>query len=1170
MTNSPRFIHLRTHSEYSLLEGALRVKKLPALCADNKMPAMALTDKNNMFAALEYSVGMSGAGIQPIVGCQVDVTYVESRPGEKARAPAAVILLAQTETGYENLMKLNSCLYIDNHDQLPQVTVDELAQYGADIICLTGGSTGPIGQLLQAGQKPAAQALMDRLAGIFGDRLYVELQRHPVDGGLPEAERLTERPFVEMAYAMGLPLVATNDVYFPASKMHEAHDALICIADGAYVDQQEGRRRLTPQHYFKSQAEMVTLFADLPEAVENTVEIAKRCAFQTYRRDPILPKFADDEIAELRRQAEEGLRYRLSIIPHAVEVAEYEARLDFELKIIEGMGFPGYFLIVADFIKWAKDEGIPVGPGRGSGAGSLVAYALLITDLDPLRYQLLFERFLNPERVSMPDFDIDFCMDRREEVIRYVQGKYGRDKVGQIITFGGLLSKAAVRDIGRVLQMPYGQVDRLSKLIPVEGVKPVSIEKAMADEPRLREEAKNEEVVARLLDYGQQVEGLLRNASTHAAGVVIGDRPLDQLVPLYQDPRSDMPATQFNMKWVEQAGLVKFDFLGLKTLTVIQNAVDQIKASGRHLHISADGSELFEPPQGLIDDIATIPLDDEASYKLYASAKTVAVFQVESSGMMDALKRMKPTCIEDIVALVALYRPGPMENIPTYCEVKNGQKELESVHPLIDHILEETQGIIVYQEQVMQIAQVMAGYSLGGADLLRRAMGKKIAEEMAKERPKFEKGAQENGVEKKKASEVFDLLEKFANYGFNKSHAAAYAVVSYQTAWLKANHPVEFMAGVMNCDIHLTDKLGVYFEEVRKRLDLPWVPPCVNRSDATFKVVEGALVYALGALKNVGVEAMKLITEGRMVDGVERPFSTLFDLARRVDIKRVGKRPLEMLARSGAFDQLDPNRRRVFDALDGLVGYSAAIHEQKSSNQVSLFGEAGDDLPEPRIVPMDDWLPAERLSEEFKAVGFYLSGHPLDDYIGALKRKDIKTLDQVHERAERGAHVAKLAGVVAGVQIRKSARGNRFAFAQLSDTTGGYEITIFSDTLEKAQDHLVTGAKVIVTVEATLESDQLKLLGRSIAPIDTVVADVGGMGLKIFVDDIDAVSAVASVLEGAGKAAQNVGRGPVQFCLMDSSLPGEVEIDLGQDFPVTPQIKGAIKSLMGVMEVEDL
>ncbi|MDG1470442.1 MAG: DNA polymerase III subunit alpha [Ascidiaceihabitans sp.] len=1166
MSADPRFIHLRTHSEYSLLEGALRLKKLPALCADSRMPAMALTDTNNMFAALEYSIAMSGAGIQPIIGCQVDVTFMESRPGEKPRLPAAVVLLAQNETGYENLMKLNSCLYVGNNDQLPQVTVDELAKYGAGLICLTGGPNGPVGQLLQAGQIPAAQALMDRLAGIYGDRLYVELQRHPGDGGLPDTERSTERPFVEMAYAMDLPLVATNDVYFPETKMYEAHDALICIADGAYVDQQDGRRRLTPQHYLKSQAEMVALFADLPEAIENTVEIAKRCAFQAYRRDPILPKFADDEVAELRRQAEEGLRYRLSIIPHAVEVSEYEARLDFELKIIEGMGFPGYFLIVADFIKWAKDENIPVGPGRGSGAGSLVAYALLITDLDPLRYQLLFERFLNPERVSMPDFDIDFCMDRREEVIRYVQDKYGRDKVGQIITFGGLLSKAAVRDIGRVLQMPYGQVDRLSKLIPVEGVKPVSIEKALADEPRLREEAKNEEVVARLLEYGQQVEGLLRNASTHAAGVVIGDRPLDELVPLYQDPRSDMPATQFNMKWVEQAGLVKFDFLGLKTLTVIQNAVEQIKASGRHLHIRADDVELFTPPEGLIDDIATIPLDDEASYKLYASAKTVAVFQVESSGMMDALKRMKPNCIEDIVALVALYRPGPMENIPTYCEVKNGQKELESIHPSIDHILAETQGIIVYQEQVMQIAQVMGGYSLGGADLLRRAMGKKIAEEMAKERPKFEKGAMENGVDKSKAKEVFDLLEKFANYGFNKSHAAAYAVVSYQTAWLKANHPVEFMAGVMNCDIHLTDKLAVYFEEVRKQLGLPWVPPCVNRSDATFKVVDGALVYALGALKNVGVEAMKLIVDGR--DG--KPFATLFDLARRVDLKRVGKRPLEMLARSGAFDELDRNRRRVFDALDGLVGYSAAIHEQKASNQVSLFGDAGDDLPEPRILPMDDWEPAERLSEEFKAVGFYLSGHPLDDYMGALKRKDVKTLDQVRARAEGGAHIAKLAGVVAGVQIRKSARGNRFAFAQLSDTTGAYEITIFSDTLEKSQDHLVTGNKVIVTVEATLESDQLKLLGRSIVPIDTVVADVGGMGLKIFVEDAGAIAAVASVLEGAATAAKAAGRGPVQLCLMDAGLPGEVEIDLGQDFPVNPQIKGAIKSLMGVLEVEDL
>ncbi len=1149
----------------------MRAKKLPGICEKMGMPAVAITDTNSLFAALEFSVTASGAGIQPIVGCQVSVTMPnpDTSGRNPAPAPAPIVLLSQTEEGYMNLMKLSSCLYVDKGGQLPQVTFEELQTNSAGLICLTGGPDGPIGRLLRMGQRPAAQEMMEQFHRIYGDRLYVELQRHPGENGLPEAERLSERGFVEMAYAMDIPLVATNDVYFPNTEMYEAHDALICIAEGAYVDQQEGRRRLTPQHYFKSQEEMITLFADLPEAIENTVEIARRCAFKTYLRDPILPKFADDEVAELRRIANEGLQKRLAVIPHAVSLEEYQERLDFELNIIEGMGFPGYFLIVADFIQWSKDHNIPVGPGRGSGAGSLVAYALTITDLDPLRYSLLFERFLNPERVSMPDFDIDFCMDRREEVIKFVQEKYGRDKVGQIITFGALLSKAAVRDIGRVLQMPYGQVDRLSKMIPVEGVKPVSIEKALQDEPRLREEAESEEVVDRLLKYGMQVEGLLRNASTHAAGVVIGDRPLDALVPLYQDPRSDMPATQFNMKWVEQAGLVKFDFLGLKTLTVIQNAIEQIHSSNRPLHVAADGTQLYEPAEGAENEINAIPLDDEPTYKLYSSAKTVAVFQVESTGMMDALKRMKPNCIEDIVALVALYRPGPMENIPTYCEVKNGQRKIESVHPLIDHILEETQGIIVYQEQVMQIAQVMAGYSLGGADLLRRAMGKKIKEAMDAERPKFEKGAAENGVPKKKANEVFDLLEKFANYGFNKSHAAAYAVVSYQTAWLKANHPVEFMAGVMNCDIHLTDKLAVYFEEVKKQLKLPYVPPCVNRSDATFKVVEGALVYALGALKNVGIEAMKLVVDGRKTDGVEKPFATLFDFARRVDLKKVGKRPLEMLARSGAFDQLDGNRRRVMESLDSLVGYSAAIHEQKASDQVSLFGEAGDDLPEPRLSPAGDWLPAERLDEEAKAIGFFLSGHPLEDYMPALKRKQVLTLDELTDKARGGACIAKLAGRVAGRQERKSARGNRFAFAQLSDPTGAYEVTIFSDTLEKCREHLETGSKVVVTVKAEMESDQLKLLAQSMVPVDKVVADAGNSGLKIYLDDVNAVGPVANILQGATQNMKNAPRGPVLFCLTNAELPGEVEIDAGSGFAVSPQVKGALKSLEGVMAVEE-
>ncbi|WP_420857631.1 DNA polymerase III subunit alpha [Marivivens marinus] len=1166
MSANPKFIHLRVHTEYSLLEGAVPVKKLAAMAAKANMPAVAVTDTNNMFCALEFSEYSSGAGVQPIIGCQIDLEYVAPEPGKRPDAPAPLVLLAQSEAGYEHLMKLNSCLYLRTDGQLPHVTIEDLAANAGDVICLTGGPDGPVGRLLRAGQHAKAESLMARLKDIFGDRLYVELQRHPTDGGLPEAERLTEQGHVEMAYAMDLPLVATNDVYFPASDIYEAHDALICIAEGAYVDQQEPRRRLTPQHYFKSPEEMATLFADLPEALENTVEIARRCAFKAYKRAPILPKFADDEVQELRRQAEQGLKDRLAVIPHAAPVADYEARLEFELGIIEGMGFPGYFLIVADFIKWAKDHDIPVGPGRGSGAGSLVAYALTITDLDPLRYSLLFERFLNPERVSMPDFDIDFCMDRREEVIRYVQEKYGRDKVAQIITFGALLSKAAVRDVGRVLQMPYGQVDKLSKMIPVEGVKPVSIEKALADEPRLREAANSEEVVNRLLTYGQKIEGLLRNASTHAAGVVIGDRPLDQLVPLYRDPRSDMPATQFNMKWVEQAGLVKFDFLGLKTLTVVQNAIDLIHKSGRQLHEAADGSQIYQPAEGAENQINAIPLDDEKTYDLYARAKTVAVFQVESSGMMDALKRMKPTCIEDIVALVALYRPGPMENIPTYCEVKNGQRELESVHPLIDHILEETQGIIVYQEQVMQIAQVMAGYSLGGADLLRRAMGKKIKEAMDAERPKFESGAAANGVDKKKASEVFDLLEKFANYGFNKSHAAAYAVVSYQTAWLKANHPVEFMAGVMNCDIHLTDKLAVYFQEVKKGLGIDYIPPCVNRSLATFDVKDGKLVYALGALKNVGADAMGLIVEGRG----EKPFATLFDLARRVDLKRVGKRPMEMLARAGAFDQLDPNRRRVFESLDALVAYSAAVHDQKNSNQVSLFGEAGDDLPEPRLSGCADWLPAERLAEEFKAVGFYLSGHPLDDYLAPLKRKGVLTLDEVTAKAERGACIVKMAGTVAGRQERKSARGNRFAFVQMSDPTGSFEVTLFSDTLEACRDFLETGAQVVIQAEATMESDQLKLLGRSASPIDVAVADAGATGLKIYLEEAQAVPVVQSVLDRALADGVRGGKGPIYFCLMDPSLPGEVELDLGQSYPVTPQIKGALRSLEGVLEVEEI
>jgi DNA polymerase III subunit alpha len=1147
----PRFIHLRLHSAYSLLEGAVAVKKLGDMCAADGMPAVALTDSGNLFGAMEFSAGVAKSGVQPIMGCELELAYARpAQPGDPTPPPRPIVLLAQNETGFGNLLKLSSINYLESGQTLPHVGMETLERHSAGLICLTGGAGGPLGQLVRDGHVPRAQALAERLAVIFPDRLYVEIQRHPNEEGprTPE-EEATEPGLVSIAYGLGLPLVATNDVHFPERAMYDAHDALLCIADGTYVDQNEPRRRLTPEHCFKSQDEMATLFADLPEALETTVEIARRCACRPMKRPPILPRFADDEVDELRRQAREGLARRLEVIPHAAPVADYEARLDYELGIIEGMGFPGYFLIVADFIKWAKEHDIPVGPGRGSGAGSLVAYALTITDLDPLRYSLLFERFLNPERVSMPDFDIDFCMDRREEVIRYVQEKYGREKVAQIITFGALLSKAAVRDVGRVLQMPYGQVDRLSKLIPVEGVKPVSIEKALADEPRLREAAKAEPQVGRLLSLAQQVEGLLRNASTHAAGVVIGDRPLDELVPLYRDPRSDMPATQYNMKWVEEAGLVKFDFLGLKTLTVIQNALDLLKL------------------RGIAFDIGLIDLEDQKTYDLYASAQTVAVFQVESAGMRSALRQLKPTCIEDIIALVALYRPGPMENIPKYCNVKNGREMLESLHPSIDHILAETQGIIVYQEQVMQIAQVMAGYSLGGADLLRRAMGKKIKEAMDAERPKFLEGAKANGVDKAKAQEVWDLLEKFANYGFNKSHAAAYAVVSYQTAWLKANHPVEFMAAVMNCDIHLTDKLGIYKQEV-DRLGIETIAPDVNRSEALFSVEGGKIVYALGALKNVGTDAMRLIADERKANG---KFTGLFDFAARVDLRRVGKKAMEMLARAGALDTLDSNRHKVFRSIEALIAFSGQSHDERASAQVSLFGEAVDALPAPRLPSPEEWTPMERLSQEHAAIGFYLSGHPLDDYAGAIRREGILNYQELLRKAVAtgSATVAQIAGAVSARDERKSARGTRFAFVKLSDPTGLYEVRMFSDVLDLAREFLEPGQNVVLTVVATPEGDDLGILAKAAKPIDLALKGAASAGLRLYVNETPALDSLAKRLKTVREDVRASRLGPVSVILMHPGLPGEVEVSLAEPCPVTPQVIGALKSIRGVVHIEE-
>src|SRR5438552_242230 len=839
--SSAGFVHLHAHSAYSLLKGSIKIAKLGELAKADRQPALALTDTGNMFGALEFSDKMAGYGIQPIVGLELAIDFGDQDPNARnalATAPARIVLLAARERGYRSLMRLNSRAFLETPiHQSPHIKLEWLEGEAEDVIALTGGPDGPIALAFNADHAALATSRCDRLASLFGDRLYVELQRHGID-----KERRVEAALIDLAYSKGFSLVATNEPYFATSDDYEAHDALLCIAGGRLIAETE-RDQLTPDHRFKSRAEMAVLFADIPEALASTVEIAERCAFRPMTRKPILPRFTvgadanaqEAENEELRRQAEAGLTNRLAVhgLSQGMTEEDDRQRLAFELDVITRMNYSGYFLIVADFIQHAKSQGIPVGPGRGSGAGSLVAYALTITDLDPIRFGLLFERFLNPERVSMPDFDIDFCQDRRGEVIDYVQQRYGRDQVAQIITFGTLQARGVLRDVGRVLQMPYGQVDKFCKLVPQNPAAPVTLAAAIASEPKLQAFRDEDAVVARAFDIAQRLEGLTRHASTHAAGIVIGDRPLSELVPLYRDPKSDMPVTQFNMKWVEPAGLVKFDFLGLKTLTVLDVAVKLLKQ------------------RGIDVDLATLPIDDAKSYQMMAKGDVVGVFQVESQGMRRALVDMRPDRFEDIIALVALYRPGPMANIPTYCARKHGDEEPEYLHPLLEPILKETFGVIIYQEQVMQIAQVMAGYSLGDADLLRRAMGKKIRAEMEKQRSIFVAGSVKNGVPKAQADTIFELLAKFADYGFNKSHAAAYALVSYQTAYMKAHHPVEFLAASMTLDLNNTDKLSEFRSEAQ-RLGIKVEAPNINRSGATFEVADGTIYYALAALKGVG------------------------------------------------------------------------------------------------------------------------------------------------------------------------------------------------------------------------------------------------------------------------------------------------------------------------------
>ena len=1139
---SDPFIHLRLHSSYSLLQGAIRPEELPKLCQKNLMPAVGVTDTGNLFGALEISELLVANGIQPLIGCEFKILQ-NNINDQNSNYYSDIILLAQNDDGYKNLLKLSSEFFLNQKSPKLALDLSQLEKYSDDLILLCGGSSGILGANLLSNRKEEAKKNAVYLKKIFGDRFYIEIQRHgQQDSYKTKEEEETEDFLLELADDNYIPIVATNNVHFKDKKSFEAQDVLSCIAQNAYLDQEAQRERLTQEHYFKSSYEMKTLFGDLLEAYNNTIEIAVRCTFKPSKREPILPKFAPNEKEELKRQAEEGLQNRIKTSQLSDNIEVYQKRLSYELQIIEKMGFPGYFLIVADFVQWSKKNKIPVGPGRGSGAGSLVAYCLTITDLDPIKYGLLFERFLNPERVSMPDFDIDFCQDRREEVIQYVQKKYGKDRVAQIITFGGLLSKAAIRDVGRVLQLPYPQVDKIAKLIPTEANKPVSISKALKEEPRLEEEKNSSETVRRMLEYSLQIEGLLRNASTHAAGIVIGDRPLVNYVPLYQDSKSEMPATQFSMKWAEASGLVKFDFLGLKTLTIIQNTINLLEKRGINI------------------DIESIPLDDKKTFELYSSARTMAVFQVESSGMRAALTQLKPNCLEDIIALVALYRPGPMENIPKFCRVKNNLQDREFIHPSIDTLLDETQGIIIYQEQVMEIARKMAGYSLGEADLLRRAMGKKIKKDMDAEKPRFISGALKNRIDNVLANRVWLLLERFANYGFNKSHAAAYALVSYQTCWLKANYPVEFMAAVMNNDINFTDKLSFYKQEINE-LGILLTPPSINKSVEVFTVDSDKIIYALGALKNVGIESMRNIISVRNTGG---DFKDIFDFANRVELRKIGKRSLEMLIYAGVFDEISNNRNQLFQSIEILVEYSNICFSEKYTGQNNLFGETNNLLSYPDLKLIEDWNSSEKLKKEYEAIGFYLSAHPLDDYSKLFKSQKIEKFSELNEILKSGPKLIKISGSVLSKQERISSKGNKFAFIQFSDPSGFFEVTAFSDILDLYNNLLQPSQNLILSCQATLEENQPKLLLRKVEKISDVLNSLEDLGIRIFIDDHNAVTFLKEQLEILNN--ENLKKSPIKIVVISKEF--DVELDLPNSYRITNDVINSINHIPGVLQVE--
>ncbi len=1093
------FNHLKIHTQYSICEGAIKIDDLQEYSKSNKIKSLGLCDTSNLCGALEFSEKISKSGSQPIIGTQINFKINDTI--------GLLPLYALNETGYKNIIDLSSVSYLKN-DELsdPHVTFDYLLNNSEGVALFSGTVFGLFGKLFDKGKFTEIHDLYNKIKFKFGDRFYIEIQRH---------KDLNETGFekfnLKKSSDLEIPIIATNEVYYLNKDMHEAHDALICIGNKTYVNE-KNRLKLSDQHYFKNNSEMSELFADLPEALENNYNFPLRCNFRPLFSNPILPNISQDKGGDadeiLKKESLEGLKTKFekvfNISVNEIEAKknylDYKKRLDHELSIIIEMKYASYFLIVSDYIKWAKNNDIPVGPGRGSGAGSLVAWCLSITDVDPIKFNLIFERFLNPDRISMPDFDIDFCEDKRDLVFEYLTKKY-KDSVAHIITFGKLKARMVIRDVGRVLGLSYGFVDSISKMIPFDPSRPQNLTQCIAGEPRLQKLINEDPKVKKLTDLSLQLEGLNRNVATHAAGVVIADRKLTEVVPLYKDSSANLllPSTQFDMYSAENAGLIKFDFLGLKTLTVISNTQKLIKKINKDF------------------DIEKIDFEDQNVFDLLSSGKTVGLFQIESAGMREALIQMKPNHIEDIIALVALYRPGPMSNIPTYNDCKHGRQKPDYLHPLLEDILKPTYGVIIYQEQVMQIAQKLSGFSAGQADLLRRAMGKKKRAELEKQKQGFIDGAIKNGIAKDVAAGIFLKIEPFAEYGFNKSHAAAYAIISYQTAFLKTYYPQEFIAASMTMDISNQNKLSEFYEELN-RLNVEVVRPDINECFANFRTVDGKFYYALGGIKAVGYEAISNIIEERIANG---KFSSINDFLNRVNPKDINKLQLEGLVKAGAFDNINPNRRALLDSIPNIITKSKNIFENKSANQIDLFSEE-ENIQDDIINNIEDWQFEERLAKEFEAVGFFISDHPLNQFTEIFN--DYKINEYTKFILDNQIKNSNIAATLLKLQERKTAKGNSYAVLKLTDLSSVFELFIFSDVLELNREILKEGNSLILNLVKNDTEDENRFKRINVQKISSLKELFNSPINEVCfeVSSKDQVQVISKILKENGKTLVNI------------------------------------------------